>query len=255
VRLNSAISAYIKEPEAGRTLMFRTPQAQFALSPGIHFPTSAVEMKADWIQLEAAQCNEAIRLKTIWVEQIGSQCYALAGMHFTSQLMPNWIWATFEPQEMATNPQRCVVLGCNDPFGSDPAKTPQNRQGTTTQISRKLKELMTAAKLNPIWQNYRLDGVQTEFVDKSGSPVLLGNSIIEGENADVPLNQSSCITCHAASSISTTGSETFGQNLLKTNPIGKRPTLPANVYSRGFVWSLSEACPSSNFRTCRNGYQ
>ena len=112
--------------------------------------------------------------KRVWIEYIGNQCYALAGMHLISRLTSNWIWATFEPQNMLTNPKRCVALGCKDAFGSEPANTPSNQPGATTQISQRLRDLMVAAKLNPVWQNYRLDGVQTDFVDQSGKAILSG---------------------------------------------------------------------------------
>ncbi|MGA2739587.1 MAG: hypothetical protein ABSG65_19375 [Bryobacteraceae bacterium] len=258
VRLNpgkGGTSEYVTKPAAGQTLEFRTQQAKFAASspsskPAIDFPTASVEIKADWIQLPTAACAQTIKQNKIWIEYIGTQCYALAGMHLISKLTPNWIWATFEAQNLPTNPQRCVVLGCNDPFGSDPAKTPPNQPSATTKITEVLKGLMVSAKLNTVWQNYRMDGVQTDFVDSSGNPILLGNSIIEGENANVPLNSSSCITCHHASSISAAGSESFGLGLLAKAPIGNPTSLPPGVFSRDFLWSLSLACPNSVFQGC-----
>jgi hypothetical protein len=55
----------------------------------------------------------------------------LAGLHLISKLLNEWIWATFEPQNAATNPFRCKVLGCIDRFGSIPAMT----VGATTKLS------------------------------------------------------------------------------------------------------------------------
>jgi hypothetical protein len=108
---------------------------------------------------------------------------------------------------------------------------------------------MTAANLAPEWKNYRLDGVQTSFTE-DGKPTLLGNSIIEGENTGVPLEQSSCITCHALSAIKTDGTD--GSTFFRTmpHPIGDPEPLPPNWIRRDFVWSLVEACPDSPFRTC-----
>jgi hypothetical protein len=174
----------------------------------------------------------------VHVETINGNCYALAGMHLISKLLDKWIWATFEPQNSTTNPDRCKVLGCFDPFGSNPAKS----NGGNTRLSRRLEQLMDAANLAPEWRNYRLDGVQTDFF----KPKLLGNSIIEGENAGVPLTQASCITCHTVSSVKNDGTD--GINLLAamtTSPVGFPPPLPSNAWiRRDFVWSLGEACPN-----------
>ena len=172
------------------------------------------------------------------MELIGKYCYALAGMHLISKLSPNWVWATFEPQNMTTNPQRCVVLGCNDPWGSSPAYTQGGASGNTQQTSD-LTALMKAANLAPEWYNYRLDAVQTDFDE----PRLLGNSIIEGENVGMQLTQASCISCHAVSSVRKDGFE--GINLLTTNPVGFPQPLPSNAWiRRDFVWSLGLACPN-----------
>jgi len=172
---------------------------------------------------------------------INGNCFALAGMHLISKLLDKWIWATFEPQNPITNPNRCKVLGCSDKFGSKPAKS----NGLNTQLTKNLAQLMDAANLAPEWRNYRLDGVQTDFTQ----PTLLGSSIIEEANAGVPLTQSSCISCHAVSSVKDDGTD--GITLLKSNPVGKPERLPSKAWiRRDFVWSLSMACPNSLFQTC-----
>ncbi len=87
--------------------------------------------------------------------------------------------------------------------------------------------------------------MQTDFFE----PKLLGSSIIEGENAGVPLTESSCITCHSVSSVKSDGTD--GITLLNSNPVGKPTPLPSKAWiRRDFVWSLSEACPKSLFQTC-----
>jgi hypothetical protein len=155
-----------------------------------------------------------------------------------------WIWATFEPQNTTTNPFRCQVLGCVDRFGSIPATT----TGASTKLSPKLAALMAAANLAPEWKNYRLDGVQSGFFQ----PELLGNSIIEGENVGMPLSQSSCITCHAVSSIKSDGTD--GITLLTSltsNPVGLPKPLPSPAsIRRDFVWSMFLACPGSVAQKC-----
>ena len=159
-------------------------------------------------------------------------------MHLISKLIDKWIWATFEPQNSVTNPFRCQVLGCNDPFGSKPAKS----NGANTQLAPALKKLMDAAGLAPEWYNYRLDGVQTDFF----RPKLLGSSIIEGENVGMNLKQASCISCHTVSSVESNGTD--GINLLAAlnpPPTGFPPPLPSKTWiRRDFVWSLGLACPN-----------
>jgi len=234
--LNGATEDYI----AGTNIWNRAGQAQLAAAgTNIQFPAPSVEIKADWIQLSSIgyTCSSlpADLTRSVHVEMIQGDCYALAGMHLLSKLTKNWIWATFEPQYSVTNPNRCKELGCTDLFGSRPVQT----YGTNTQLTRQLSDLMTTANLAPEWRNYRLDGVQILFTE-GGQPTLLGNSIIEGENAGVPLAQSSCISCHALSSVKSDGTD--GITLLNTNPVGNPEPLPsAEWIRRDFVWSLFKA--------------
>jgi hypothetical protein len=243
VRLNGAAEDYI----AGNNLWNRPGQAEKAqyLGPTIQFPTPAVEVKADWIDLTSIGLNcKSLPpgfTSTIHVETIDGNCFAMAGFHLISKLLDQWIWATFEPQNTVTNPFRCQVLGCIDRFGSIPAMT----VGASTKLSPRLASLMTDANLAPEWRNYRLDAVQSGFY----RPGLSGNSIIEGENVGVPLSQSSCISCHAVSSIESNGTD--GITLLTSNPVGAPKPLPSRAWTRrDFVWSMFEACPSSVAQKC-----
>ena len=196
------------------------------------FPAAAVELKADWIQLTS--CSKLPQ--GVHVEKIDNVCYALGGIHLISKLIDKWIWATFEPQNTTTNSQRCKVLGCNDPWGSSPATS----SGAATKQTSALAALMQQAKLAPEWSNYRLDGVQTDFLDANGKPTRLGNSIIEGDNAGNPqaMAKSSCITCHNLSSINPQGQEQ-NPNFITGAP---QPP-PAGYVLRDFVWSLTLALP------------
>lgn len=235
VRENGPTEDYI----AGTGFWNRAAQAQAAANrDDIQFPRPAVEIKADWILLSSIGISCDDLPVGVHVETINGNCYALAGMHLISKLIDKWIWATFEPQNPITNPFRCKVLGCYDPFGSQPARS----RGADTQLTRELAALMDAANLAPEWRNYRLDAVQTDFF----APKLLGNSIIEGENVGMNLTQASCISCHAVSAVKSDGTD--GINLLAamTNPpVGNPPPLPSNAWiRRDFVWSLGEACPN-----------
>jgi hypothetical protein len=242
IRLNGATEDYI----AGDSLWNRGGQATTAAySETIAFPAPSVEIKGDWIELSSIglDCKKlpAGFASTIHIETVDGNCFGLAGMHVISKLLDRWIWATFEPQNMTTNPNRCAVLGCTDVFGAKPMTT----HGAKTQLTDQLASLMYAANLAPEWFNYRLDGVQIGFY----SPELLGNSIIEGENAGVPLTQASCISCHAVSSVKSDGTD--GITLLTSNPVGFPVPLPSIAWiRRDFVWSLSAACLNSPFQTC-----
>jgi hypothetical protein len=252
VRLNGAAEDYI----AGTNLWNRTSQAHAAANgDDIQFPRPAAEVKVDWTLLNSiipgADCNNPNSLPSeftthpVHLEMINGNCYAMTGIHVMSKLIDKWIWATFEPQNSITNPNRCKDLGCLDPFGSRPAKS----NGRDTRLSQKLEQLMYAANLAPEWKNYRLDGVQTDYF----SPKLLSNSIIEGENGGIPANQASCITCHALSSVKSDGTD--GITLLNPNarPVGFPLPLPSKDWiRRDFVWSLLLACPGANshFNAC-----
>jgi hypothetical protein len=195
------------------------------------FTRPSVEIKADWVQL--ASCSNPP--SDVHVEAVSGKCYALAGLHLISKLIDKWVWATFEPQNTMTNPQRCKVLGCTDSWGSNPATT----SGAQTGLTAGLTKLMNDADVAPEWRNYRLDGVQVDFLDGSAKPTVLGNSIIEGDNAGTPaeMKRSSCISCHARSTVATGAA----QPLLPEFVVGTLPPLQTGITERDFVWSLSQA--------------
>jgi hypothetical protein len=239
VRENGATQDYI----TGATLWNRNGQKQLAASRAdIQFPRPSIEVKADWINLssiglDCANLPQSLT-KSVHVETINGNCYAMVGLHLISKLIDQWIWASFEPQNLTTNPFRCQVLGCSDSFGGEPART----RGAFTSLTPQLQRLMNDANLAPEWKNYRLDGVQIKFVGADGKPTLLGNSIIEGENVGMNLKQASCISCHAVSSVKNDGTD--GITLLTNNPVGEPEPLPSRDWiRRDFVWSLLEACP------------
>lgn len=197
VFVNDSEVGYIQQPAPGQSLLTLTQQAAYVASGAtISFPTSAVEIKADWVPADALNpapfdCSKPS--PDIYTEVINGVCYALTGIHISSKLYPNWLWATFEPQFPATNPNRCkpdLYNSCSDPWGSNPAQS----TGQPTQITPALAALMDRAKLAPAFRNYRLVGVQNNFVGSNTTP--LGNSFVEF-NAEVPAQQASCITCHS----------------------------------------------------------
>ncbi len=208
----------------------------------IDFPSTAVEVKADWLpasDFSPAQFSCTDPPQGLHTEVIDGGCYALVGMHISSKLLPNWLWATFEPQSSITNPQRCSLQlfgPCNDPFGSNPARS----SGRSTELTPALTALMKQAGLAPEFLNYRLDGGQAVF-GSTQHPTLLGNSIIEGEAVGLTKGQASCITCHSISMINAAGKEN------PSKVVGPEPAIPSGYIRRDFAWSLGEACPNSVF--------
>ena len=179
-------------------------------------------MKVDWIPgtdfKPAFTCSNPP--KGVHVEEIDGTCYAMAGMHISSKLANNWIWATFEPQSMLTNPLRCITFGnCNDPWGSNPATSSGGAAGFT-QLTPALQGLMTQANLAPEfsipsrWRANRLH-------DGKRRTDLLGNSVIEGENVGMKKNTASCITCHSKSAIQKTGMDNIRNITDKVGPAFK----------------------------------
>ena len=158
----------------------------------------SLELKADWVPATSYNPTFACPDPTnsLYTETINGKCYALAAIHITSKVMPNWLWATFEPNNNVTNPNRCdpkLYGACFDPWGTT-SSLPYVK-GQTAQQSPELHQAMAEAQLNPAFHNYFLTGVQTQFVDHYGKPISLGNSFVEF-NQGVPPGKSSCITCH-----------------------------------------------------------
>ena len=170
-------------------------------SNAITFPKNAVEIKVDWVPVSSfsnptfACPDPTHQLDT---ENIDGTCYALVGIHIISKVLPDWLWATFEPNSQITNPNRCdpaLYVDCYDPWGTTSSQPYGPGQFESVKQSRQLQERMKSAQLDPAFNNYFLTRVQTQFVDGHGTALPLGNSFVEF-NAQVLPGQASCITCH-----------------------------------------------------------
>lgn len=241
VFVNPSEAAFVTKPAPGNTLTTLTGQVAYGSTHNpITFPTAAVEVKADW--LPASSVTPSFNCTTnpppgVYVETINGACYALAGIHISSKLAPNWLWATFEPQSHVTNPNRCnpkLYSVCNDPWGSTPALS----DGKPTAATQALVQLMTAAGLPKVFQNYRLVGTQTTFVTPTNKPVPipLGNSFTE-YNAEVLPHQASCITCHSYAGIT---KSPLAPVSCCTFPVmvGTPPPPSSNTLKDDFSWML-----------------
>lgn len=235
VYVNAAEAGFINAPTgapAGVNLATRTGQAKYmaATKQPLNLPASAIEVKVDWIaatSLNAASAFNCTDKKPagVYTQTIDGVCYAMVGIHISSKLFPNWLWATFEPQSALTNPNRCnpkLYSSCNDPWGSNPASS----AGPNTAATKNLTNLMDQAGLAPEFRNYRLVGVQTDYDQPVATKGMLGNSFVEF-NAQVLPQQASCITCHAYAAINiTTNPPASGTG----GPLGNGPFVGKPVF-------------------------
>ena len=197
VFVNADEATFVKQ----NGLLTLTGQQTYGKAHGnaITFPYTAIEIKADWVPTTSFanptfQCPDPTN--KLYTETINGTCYALVGLHISSKVLPDWLWATFEPASSFTNPNRCdrnLYSTCFDPWGTT-SKVPYGK-GTTVPQSPQLQQLMASANLNRAFNNYYLTGVQTQFVNGKGAAIPLGNSFTEF-NAGVNPGQASCITCH-----------------------------------------------------------
>ncbi len=235
VFVNPSEAAFVEAPTADATLTNLTAQVAYASSEAIAFPVPAVEVKASW--LPATSLESPFDCTTnppagVYVEMISGTCYALVGIHISSKLLPNWLWATFEPQNTDTNPNRCnsdLYNSCNDPWGSNPAAS----TGQSTEPTPALTALMNQAGITKQFLNYRLVAAQSSYMDASNNPIQLGNSFVEF-NAEVLPHQASCMTCHSYAMVSTANHENpkFG-NFPGTPLIGTPGTAPLPAQGGG----------------------
>lgn len=187
-------------------------EAAFKKGDKIDFPPDAKEIKAIWRPISEAQ-----KPRYHWAGNPldGNKPYGLVALHVISKALPNWTWATFEQVD---NPNRCKVEGCHDSFGLTP----------DGQVSPALLKMFGDAGLGSEWQYYRLDGSQVDFVNASSQPTILGNSVTENGF----MLTSSCITCHARSTIGPPLAGKPGANRLSVfQPPPPPPTPPDRLLS------------------------
>ena len=260
VRRNLASCKFIRDNK----LYTQADLAKAFTGPTITFPKDAVELKMDWMPVDtvAAWLNnngesvngasvtaDFVRRNYFTTKQPDGTEYAMVSMHISTKDRPNWLWATFEHQ---SNPGRCDTTGCYDEFGIIPSRAkipPQQVANTQYPDCAKSPALATqfaSAGLSQVWNNYCLKGTQIDFVStqatKGQQPLLDGDSVIERITANVPMNQSSCISCHAYATFGSDGCVFFATNpgLASPAPIGN-VTPQTGQKSYDFVWGLIAA--------------
>jgi len=209
VRRNKATFDYIVNNHLWYTqgLVQAFKKAQAVLAQGdpianfVKSPIDSIEVKANWVPITEEQKSDYH-----WNYNVDGKLYGLVAMHISSKVLPNWFWATFE---WVDNKGRCDYIGCHDSFGYLPADIPphQTTDGTyppgtrTEDLSALFKQNGLTDEWGQEWQHYRLKGSMVNFVDSTGQPLLLGNSVTE--EGFVPT--ASCITCHSRASVNAQG--------------------------------------------------
>lgn len=183
----------------------------------------------------------------------------LMAFHISSKDIPNWVWTTFEHVNLPgrcdiTGCNDSWGYASSDPDIPDGAadnyvrpkvrveKAFSDRRGdifrrdqiyAAEQARPQLTNVFEAlgigtgskagdhpAAQDPAWLNYRLKGSQVEYVDATGRPTFLGNSVTEAGFID----GSSCMTCHARA-----GADKFGPSFLARGTGGQPQRKPAGV--------------------------
>jgi hypothetical protein len=168
-------------------------------------------------------------------------------MHVASRQNTNWVWGTFEHH---LTPGRCDYIGCFDTFGAAIPAVPPNKQAFNTQYgtcakTQPLKQLMSQAKLSPVWDNYCMKSTQVDFNAADGTPYVLGNSVIEGLVGNGTVAASSCISCHSYASFGPQGKTLPSVTaILPFNPTGTTQAgVLAGSRTFSFQWGVLLAPP------------
>ncbi|MGC0155754.1 hypothetical protein ACPRNU_25110 [Chromobacterium vaccinii] len=220
----------------------RTQQGQ-----PVSLPTSAIEVKADWVPIKTLvawlgqngrKLSEKQAMTAYYTTRSQGVVYGLAGLHISSKEIPNWVWATFEHQY---NPGRCDTMGCHDSYGAatanlSPAKT-ANTQYPACVKTPALKAVFKLHGLAKVWDNYCLKASQISYTSASGAPLINGNSFTERVAAGVPINQASCVACHAAAGFNQAGKVYTDLLAAKPSPTGN-VQLPADIAPNDFIWGI-----------------
>jgi hypothetical protein len=160
-----------------------------AASRPVNFPPASTEIKASWRPIRP---DERPRYHTLEVRFAdGTQrLYGLTALHIVSKDAPQWFWATFEHVENPTRPDADGwQLPSSDRFSCRGERAACNRAPAGIGLE------------GTVWENYRLRGTLTRFVDTANRPLLLANSELEAGMQ----KSSSCISCHARSSLALVG--------------------------------------------------
>ncbi len=225
----------------------------------VDLPADAVEFKGDWVKVtdlitwikrtEGTTLTPAEVRKIYYVnaatDGTKTENYALVSIHLSTKQIKNWVWADFEHR---LNPGRCDDIGCHDSFGATNqdvhGKAKANQNYGACEKTPALRALMRNAGDDPVWENYCLKGSQATFATANDKATILGDSVIERMNANIPVAKSSCITCHAYASFDKNGN--FGLISFSSfqHPVGKVEENKLKGYRQNdFIWGIVRMTP------------
>jgi cytochrome c peroxidase len=182
IHMNQAGYEYIR----ARSLYNSAGQLR-AVSSGeaVSFPAATKEVKAKWRVISEAERGRYYTM-TVKLADGTERLYGLTALHLVTKDLPTWFWATFEHVD---NPRLPGNDGwqapSRDTFACGNAEPSCNRAPAGIGLE------------GTVWENYRLRGTLTSFVDPAGRPNTLANSELEAGMQPT----SSCITCHSRAGI------------------------------------------------------
>jgi hypothetical protein len=204
-------------------------QYQFAsVHPGFDFPTPSKEVKAVWIE-----ATGGINPSDYYSATVNGKTYVLVAMHVITKDIPFWLWATFVHKDRNKDPSNGYVA----PLADDQT-IPASLKGTPFENYRLIGENVQTAngKLIP-----NGNGAQIDWIVRTGEATVMGNPHIESGFE----NKSSCITCHAHSSIAL---QNDGKIVTNGFPLKVGAVDPKDFQVNGniffpldFLWSLRKA--------------
>lgn len=222
----------------------------------VAMPTSALSVKGDWVPIPTLlqwipELGTAEKVRELYYTNTsGGVDYAVVSLHVSSRQNPNWVWGSFEHFK---NPGRCDYIGCLDSFGAEKPVVRPNLDSPNSQYgpclkTEPLKELMAAAGLSPVWQNYCLKSSMVDYSAADGTPYVLGNSVIEGITGNGTVAASSCMGCHVYASFGPEGAvRSSVVPMLPFNPTGPpNPQILEGSVQFDFMWGvlLAPAAPA-----------
>ena len=237
VRINQDAFKYIVDNDLW---YIQGKAARFKSGEVINFPTTAREVKANWIPISSKD-----KTRYVWTMDSKGNLWGLVAMHFLSKEIPNWVWATFEH---ASNPCYSKFLQAQDSFGLT-----SNGQPSPALLAMFKKGGLDVG----VYSNYRLDGAQVTFTDSEGRPIILGNSVTEFGFQTT----ASCMTCHARATTDASGSKSL--SVFDSNNQSYHGVPDPNWYyssfhpltrtfmQTDFMWSLA-FCPNAVGTTTQN---
>jgi len=217
-----------------------------AAGRALQFPRGSIEVKASWRPIEVSDASPYRTLR-VHLRDGETRLYGLTALNLAAKILPAgahdaphrsaWLWASFEHVD---NAHRALGEGWQLP-SHDTYACPEAQSG----CDRAPEGLGLAAA---VWQNYRLRGTLTDYVDGAGRPQRLANSELEAGLQPT----SSCITCHARSALAVIGGRPSRLPVFTTNERRGSIGIPESRWFRtdgavyrslDFVWSLAQAKP------------